>query len=27
MRLFTQPSPGSWREVLDRIAKELAAFA
>ena len=26
MRIFTQQSPGAWREVLDRIAAELAAF-
>jgi len=27
MRVFTQTSPGSWREVLTRVEKELAAFA
>jgi hypothetical protein len=27
MRLFTQHKPGSWREVFDRVAEELAAFA
>ncbi len=27
MRIFTQQSPGSWREALDEVAHELAAFA
>ena len=27
MRLFTQPSPGDWRAVLERVAEELAVFA
>ena len=27
MRIFTQQTPGSWREVLDEVALELAAFA
>jgi ADP-heptose:LPS heptosyltransferase len=26
MRMFTQQTPGSWREVLDEVARELAAF-
>lgn len=26
MRMFTQQTPGSWREVLDDVARELAAF-
>ncbi|MBI3043301.1 MAG: tetratricopeptide repeat protein [Betaproteobacteria bacterium] len=26
MRIFTQQTPGSWREVLDEVAHELAAF-